>query len=286
MSQFPHDTFAKVYFSDILPLMGTIQPNPPFQPETWTADLWFKLGPNADANRHQLGLLGQLLTRDCLIEVFRNPATPMEIRTCQGKLAVLQGHLQRQAKQQSTKLKERDMPGLLLIMPTASEAVRQGFGAIATEHPGVYRFSEHQRTDLIVVHQLVESEATLLLRILGRATKQQRAIAAFTARPEGLALPQFVHASIEEHLSDYRANLACRASLTPEDKELIMNLSTFYLKQRDEWKQEGIKEGIQAGIQTLALNLLQDGESVERVARLSGLPIETVRQLADGFHHP
>jgi hypothetical protein len=63
----------------------------------------------------------------------------------------------------------------------------------------------------------MESDATLLLRILGRATKQQRAIAAFIARSEGLALPELVRVSIEEHLSDYRTNLARRASLTPED---------------------------------------------------------------------
>jgi hypothetical protein len=287
MSAFPHDNFAKVYFGDLLPLMGILQPNPPLKPEGWEADMFFKLGPDADANRHQLGLLGQLLTRDCLIEVFRNPATLMEIRTCQGKLAVLEGELHRQAKQRNNTVKEPDLPELWLIMPTASKAVRQGFGAIATAHPGVYSFPIHQRTRLIVVHQLVESDATLLLRILGRSRKQQRAIEAFTARPAGLPLPELVHASIEERLADYRANLASRSPLTPEDQELIMNLSALYQKQCDEWKQEGIQVGMQQGMQQgrqaakqeLALNLLREGESVERVARLSGLPLDTVQHL-------
>jgi hypothetical protein len=85
MSKFPHDDFAKAYLTELLSLIGTATPNRSFKAETRIADLWFEIGPDAAENCHQLGLLGQIFTRDALIEIFRNAATPYEVRTCQSK---------------------------------------------------------------------------------------------------------------------------------------------------------------------------------------------------------
>jgi hypothetical protein len=50
------------------------------------------------------------LDRDSLIEVFRNPATNTEIRTCQGKFSRLESELNRKAKRQNQTLPEDDLP--------------------------------------------------------------------------------------------------------------------------------------------------------------------------------
>jgi hypothetical protein len=203
MSKFPHDDFAKAYLSEILRTIGTAVPNRPLKAETRAADLWFELNPKARSQHQQIGLLGQLLTRNALIEVFRNPATPVEIRACQGKLSTLECDLLRKTKRHKQPLTEQELPHLWLIMPTASEEIRQGFGAIASPTSGVYHFPSLQRVGLIVIHQLPKTEDTLLLRLLGRAEEQRRAIEEFAQRSGRSVLDQ----SIEELLADYRAIL-------------------------------------------------------------------------------
>ena len=123
-----------------------------------------------------MGLLGELLTRDSLIEVFRNPATPVEIRTCQSKLSTLETELLNKAKRNKQTLSEHQLPYLWLIMPTASENIHQGFSTIVSQIPGVHHLPSLQRTGIIVVHQLQKTENTLFLRVLGRAGEQRRAI--------------------------------------------------------------------------------------------------------------
>jgi predicted anti-sigma-YlaC factor YlaD len=99
---------------------------------------------------------------------------------------------------------------------------------------------------------------------LGRSGDQQRAIEEFAQQPSENGL----YASIEELLTDYRANLESRRQLTPEDEELIMNLSAAYLRKQQEWKQEVRQE--------LVINLLREGSSVEFVAKVTGLTIAEV----------
>ena len=48
-----------------------------------------------------------------------------------------------------------------------------------------------------------------------------------------------------EILANWRQNLALRDNLTTAEEETIMNLSPAYLKQREEWKQEGKQEMIE-----------------------------------------
>jgi hypothetical protein len=104
---------------------------------------------------------------------------------------------------------------------------------------------------------------------LGRSGDQQRAIEEFAQQPDSNSL----RVSIEELLTDYRANLESRRKLTPEDEELIMNLSAAYLKKQQEWKQEVRRE--------LVINLLREGSSVEFVAKVTGLTIAEVEGLAN-----
>jgi hypothetical protein len=277
MSKFPHDDFAKAYLTELLSVIGTARPNRPFKAETQVADLWFELNPNLRSQRHRLGLLGELLTCDSLIEVFRNPATPTEIRVCQSKFSRLEGELIRAAKSRSKSLSEDDLPYLWLMMPTASTEIRQGFQAIPTRHPGVYEFGKFQHMGLIVVHQLSKTQDTLWLRILGRSGEQRRAIEEFSQQPSQNNL----YASIEELLADYRASLESRQQITPEDEELIMNLSAAYLKKQQEWKQEGLEQGLEQGLvqgleqsrREIAITLLQEGVAIELVAKGTGLPI-------------
>lgn len=220
MSQFPHDDFAKAYLAELLSRMGTAIPNRPLKNETRFADLWFELNPQAQENRSQLGLLGELLTRDSILEVFRNPATPIEIRACQSKLSILENELIGKAKRKKQPLTEEALPWLWLLMPTASKEIREGFGTMPGEIPGLYHGPKLQRTSLLVIHQLPKTEATRFLRVLGRHGEQRRAIHEVIQHSESP-----LYTSIEELLADYRTTLEALRTLTSEEEELIMNLS-------------------------------------------------------------
>ena len=130
------------------------------------------------------GLLRELLTRDALIEVFRNPATDLEIRNSQSKLTADEIDRTNKLKRKKQTISKEKLPWLWLIMPTASLDIREGFDVRETEHPGVYDFQRLQRTGLIVVHQLAKTEHTLLLRVLGRAENQKQAIDELIHIPE------------------------------------------------------------------------------------------------------
>ena len=277
MTQFPHDDFAKAYLTELLRPIGTTIPNYPLKPDTRFADLWFHRSSTADSA--QLGLLGELLTRDALIEVFRNPATDLEIRTSQSKLTTEETHRINRAKRKKQSISQTQLPWLWLIMPTASPDMREGFCLRETHHPGVYDFPRLQRTGLILVHQLAKTEQTLWLRVLGRGKEQKRAIDELTQIPE----PTPLYRTIEELLTDYRAILESRGNITPEDEELLMNLSTVYLKQREEWRQEGR----QRTLQEVAIGLLRNKIDPELILEITGLTPAQIQALSDRLSsHP
>ena len=276
MSNFPHDDFSKAYLVELLSTIGTATPNYPFKAETREADLWFQPNPECEEGRSQLGLLGRLLPKPSLIEVFRNPANPVEIRSCKGKLFSREAELIRKAKQKDETLTEPDFPLLLLLMPTASDDIRDGFGAIQTSTPGVYNLPKWDRTTIVVLHQLSKTEDTLWLRLLGRAGNQRRAIEEFAEMPMEVPL----NANISELLADYRAMLESRKSpITQDEEELIMNLSAAYLQKREEWKEQGEKEGRKQEREDMASNLLREGIDIEIITKVTGLTIEQVTKL-------
>ena len=64
-----------------------------------------------------------------------------------------------------------------------------------------------------------------------------------------------------------------RSPITEEEEELIVNLSTAYLKKREEWKEEGIYE--------VAMNLLREGIDITIILKVTGLSIEQINQLRE-----
>lgn len=52
-----------------------------------------------------------------------------------------------------------------------------------------------------------------------------------------------------------------------------MQLSEAYVKKQQEWKEEGIQQGIQI------VNLLKQGVSLESIAQATGLSIEKIERI-------
>jgi hypothetical protein len=279
MSKFPHDEFAKNYLTELLNTIGKAKSDEGIRSERRVGDVWFERDPSVSIaqQRERLGLLGQLLIHDSLIEVFRNPASEYEILVCKGKLIDLVCRRVREAKRRDETVKSENLPYVWLIMPTASKEIRNGYGARKSRIPGVYRLPKFDRAGLIVVHQLAVTDETLWLRMLGREENQNLAIQEFL----GQSTPSVLYDSIEEILANYRSNLEANRPLESEEEELIMNLSAAYLKKREEWKEQGILEGILEGKIITAVNLLRRGMDFQEISEVTGLPIETIESLRD-----
>jgi hypothetical protein len=138
---------------------------------------------------------------------------------------------------------------------------------------GVYFSPSLFKTGIVAIHQLPVNEETLWLRVLGKGGTQKRAVEELVQLPEGNPFQE----NLLEILANWRQSLELRDNLSTEEQEDIMNLSPAYLKQREEWKQEGIQRGSLEERYSLITSLLE-GRFGSLDTELSGL-VEQIVQL-------
>jgi hypothetical protein len=277
MTRQPHDQLAKDYLEELLKPLGEVQPAYKVQSEVREVDLWFVPQTPNPQYLQQLGLLGQLVQTPCLLEPYRNPPTPEQIRSCLLKLHLIEANRQRQGRRDQQSLPEADLPFLWILTPTCSQRILTGFGATPEDDAGVYTLHEFLRSGIIAINQLDETPETLWLRVLGKGGTQQRAIQELINLPPNHPF----RGSLLEILADWHQTLALRDNISTSEQEDIMNLSPAYLKQREELLQEGREEGLEEGevrgkLKTVP-TLQELGLSIERIAEVLELDIEQVR---------
>ncbi|MBD3560793.1 hypothetical protein H6S82_18350, partial [Planktothrix sp. FACHB-1355] len=87
MTRFIYDRFAKDYFQELLTPLGDVKVSQELASEVREIDVVFTPYPSerrGDAG--VLGLLGRFAHTPCIIEPFRNAVSPIQIRSCMGKL--------------------------------------------------------------------------------------------------------------------------------------------------------------------------------------------------------
>jgi hypothetical protein len=221
----------------------------------------------------------------CLFEPFRNPPSEVEIRSCLSKLYAVHGDVLRKAKRSKQTIPEAELPFLWVLTPTLSARMIQGLGAIQSESnnwvKGVYFLPLIFKAGIVAIHQLPVNEDTLWLRVLGKGGTQKRAVEELVELPERNPFRE----NLLEILANWRKNLELRDNLSSEEQEVIMNLSPAYLKQREEWKIEGIQEGTKQGQLSVIASLLEgrfgtlDSELSGLVEQIAQLPISERTQL-------
>ena len=276
-SKFIHDDFGKSYLDGLLSPLGTVKVNFPFPAQTRAADVWFVPGDStaephrsASDQRLALGLLGRLTVQPCLLEPFRNPVPVSEIRNCLSKLFLRISAEERSAKRKKLSIPEDGLPKLWILTPTASQPIRDSFGAVEAE-PGVYLLPDANRTGLVVLNHLPKTRDTLWLRVLSRGRVQKTALKELAALPMNDPLRR----DVGELLANYRTVLENRKKRTEEEEELIMNLAPEYLQKQQDWKQEGVQE--------VALNCLRKGMAIDLIAELTGLSPEAIQKLSQSL---
>ena len=170
------------------------------------------------------------LTPQCTSEI--------EIRSCLLKLYSVQGELLRQAKREKRSISEEELPFLWILTPTCSERILEGFGAKTKEgwEKGVYFLPKYQKAAIVAINQLSVTEDTLWLRVLGKGRTQTAAISEVVE----LSKDNDKWKYLVRIFASWRKNLELNSDVNDEEvRELIMSLSPAYLKQREEWKQDG-----------------------------------------------
>jgi hypothetical protein len=277
MTRQPHDQFAKEYLEELLAPLGTIKKSRKVKSEVQEIDVWFEPASLPSRTELPLGLLGKMAATSCLFEPFRNPPSEVEIRSCLSKLYAVHGDVLRKAKRTNKTIPEAELPFLWILTPTFSDRMIEGLGAIQSEEnnwvKGVYFLPLILKTGIVVIHQLPVNEETLWLRVLGKGGTQKRAVEELVQLPEDNSFKE----NLLEILASWRKNLEIRDNLSSEEQEDIMNLSPAYLKQREDWKLEGI-EGMIASLLEGRFGTL-DSELSSLVEQIAQLPISERTQL-------
>jgi hypothetical protein len=282
MTRQPHDQLAKEYLEELLKPLGEVKTSKDVKSEVQEIDVWFV--PTTTAINSELGLLGKMAVTSCLFEPYRNAPNEIEIRSCLLKLYSVQGELLRQAKREKRSIAEEELPFLWILTPTCSERILEGFGAKTKEgwEKGVYFLPKYQKAAIIAINQLPIIEDTLWLRAMGKGKTQTEAI----SKVVELSQEDDKWDKLVEIFASWRKNLELNSNVNDEEvRELIMSLSPAYLKQREEWKQEGIEEGQKDGQRLMVESLLAvrfgnlDEELSAIVSRLMELSLTERTQL-------
>ncbi|MBO1054435.1 MAG: hypothetical protein HEQ29_04665 [Dolichospermum sp. LBC05a] len=246
MTRQPHDQLAKEYLEELLAPLGEVKTSKDVKSEVQEIDVWFV--PTTTVINSELGLLGKMAVTSCLFEPYRNAPNEIEIRSCLLKLYSVQGELLRQAKREKRSISEEELPFLWILTPTCSERILEGFGAKTKEgwEKGVYFLPKYQKAAIVAINQLPIIEDTLWLRAMGKGKTQTEAI----SKVVELSRENDKLNKLVAIFASWQKNLELNSDVNDEEvRELIMSLSPAYLKQCEEWKQEGIEEGRQEGRQ-------------------------------------
>ncbi|MBE9009839.1 DUF4351 domain-containing protein [Pseudanabaenaceae cyanobacterium LEGE 13415] len=229
MAQNPFDQLSKQYLEEFLAPIGTVQRQYEIPGEAKFVDVWFV--PNPDAiQAADLGLLGRMVQKPCLLEPYRNVPTRTEVRVSLMKLVWVQEDERRKAQREE--LSEDELPQLWILAATTSRPLlEEAEGKIKADWmPGVYFLSSILKTAIVAIDQLPETEETLWLRILGRDGTQERAIREVLALP----LDNLRRSSILRLLVNWKVRIDLGEIVDVAEREGMMALSEAFLA----WEQE------------------------------------------------
>ena len=266
MTRTPFDQFCKTYLDAMLASRGKVEISREVPGEALSIDVYFQPSLSLVINPDPLGLLGRIALTPCLLEPFRNPPSPIEIRRCLQKLYWVHGEQVRAAEREKRSLKEAELPQLWIFSPSASDRLLSQLDFKADLDNwglGIYCSGPILKIALVAIDQLSVTPETLWLRLMGKGKTQQQAIA------ETITLPgeSEFRTDALRLLTHWKITIERSGIQDEADRELVMTLSEAYLQWEQETEQKGIQTGIQQGIQTG----IQQGKQEERLTIVENL---------------
>lgn len=248
-----HDELRKRALSLWFRGMGEVEIDARVAGESRRGDVLYTEGRGAEAQRRRLGVLGDLARGRVLFELFYNPPTPFDLRSCVLKGVDLEARDRRAARRARRPLGDVQGPALCVITPTLSAELRAGAAASPVEGGahGLYAMPSLWRTVVVVVHELPGERATLWLRLLGRGEVQAQAVRELLELTDRDPLRD----ATMHLLVAWQQSLPPPAQQSEEEQELRMNWEQAYerwekkvttaamARGRAEGKAEGKAEG-------------------------------------------
>ncbi|MGG6264819.1 flagellar assembly protein H [Leptolyngbya sp. AN03gr2] len=294
MAQNSFDQLSKQYLEEFLAPIGTVQRQYEIPGEAKFADLWFV--PNPDATHAtDLGLLGRIVQKPCLLEPYRNVPTRTEVRVSIMKLVWVQEDERRKVRREE--LPDEELPQLWILAATTSRPLlEEAEGKTQADWmPGVYFMAGILKTAIIAIDQLPETEETLWIRILGCDGTQERAIREVLALPPNhprrdgilrLLVSWKVRIDLGE-LEDFSGREAIMAfseaflQWEQQTQEQIRQRVEQEVRQRveQEVRQRVEQEVKQEERREIALNMMKNNLPLEQISRFTGLTIAEIQML-------
>jgi hypothetical protein len=286
-----HDSLSKDLLSLWLAPLGQVESPKRVQGEERQIDLLFTPHPTAPASiayRRFLGLLGRMAQGVAALEVFRNPCTEHELRSCFVKLFELHADLLRKARRARLPVASVPLPHIWALTPTASDALLAAFEA--RPHPtlpaGFLALAPGLGTTLVVASRLPVVPETLWLRLLGRDRVQQQALDELGRLPNDHPLRRETTVRVLR----WRAEALQRERPTEADRELIMNSARLVTQWENRLlregeargKAEGIAEGLRRAVEALC-GVLGIALSPARQARLAAMGVDELEALCQAL---
>jgi len=260
MTRVPYDQAAKRLLSGALAAAGNLVIQREVRGEPQWVDVFFE--PRARAPVLP-GLLGRIVERACLLELFHDPPGLEPVRDCLCKQLLL--HRERR----TAHAREPIVP-LWIVSAGRPTRVLRGFGLRRRRGwpRGVYSADEADGWNVVVVSELPLGVETLPLRLMGAGKTLHRAVAELHARPRD---------SWEAGVGDPAMDVLMSSGAIPKnaiEKVILMKLQGTYEERmrraKDEGRQEGLAPLLRQFERKLARPLVNDERTrvIERLARL------------------
>ncbi|MCU0551473.1 MAG: DUF4351 domain-containing protein [Leptolyngbya sp. Prado105] len=265
MTRQPFDEFSKQLFEVLLTPYGRVSVDRTVPGESRRIDIYFEPTASIMGDGTELGRLAQFSFTPCLFEPYRNPPTSVEVRNCVLKLYLLHAELHRAAGRTLT---DAELPQLWILASSASDQLLSDFGGeLQNGEDGIYQFDRGWRSGIISIAELPTTEDTLWLRLLGKGTTQEQAIAELLMLPE--TNPK--RATALDLLVRWRINIEMTATIDEEEGQFLMALSQAYLEWERQTEQRGRTQGEQRGKAALIVMQLR--------SRFNDLPMTVETQI-------
>ncbi|WP_437679604.1 DUF4351 domain-containing protein [Sorangium sp. So ce131] len=283
------DQFAKNVLRDALSRASTSETEVEVLAATQKIDVYSVPDPARDAERAQMGLLGELSAEPSLFEPFHKTPGRREIRHCLRKQLTWHHELERRARAaagvpssdadpEAPPPQPVPFPALVIISPGRPETALEGYGCKPVR-PGVYQAVPELAMRIVVLAELPRTRETLLLRLLGSGRLMREALADLSALPDdawerSVATPLLVH---------FRLGTGGPAKSEEEEDDVSAEIQAWFQEYQQKLRNDAIKEGLQEGLQEGRKAGLKEGERTlllrQLRARFGELPAAVVARV-------
>lgn len=269
------DQFAKNILRDALRRASTSETEVEVLAATQKIDVYSVPDPDRQAERDQMGLLGELSIEPSLFEPFRNTPSLGRVRRCLCKQLTWHHELERRARAAAGSISQDpdpeaeleqnvSFPALVVIGPGRPETVLEVY-ACKPIRSGVYDAVVGLEMRVIVLAELLRTRETLLLRLLGSGGLLREALADLAALPDdawekSIATPLLVHFRLGN--DDQAAN---------EEDDVSAEIRAWFEDYQQKLRAEERKAGRNEGERALLLRQLR--------ARFGELPAAAIARV-------